>query len=52
MAVTGSKAGVGYVELTNYDRYPYGQTDETTPLQPLRVLSAAEPGAMRPFTRR
>lgn len=36
VAVTGSKAGVGYVELTNYDRYPYGQTDETTPLQPLR----------------
>jgi len=24
--VTGSKAGVGYVELTNYDRYPYRPT--------------------------
>jgi hypothetical protein len=34
--VSGSHTGVGYVELTNYDRYPYGRTDETTPLQPLR----------------
>ncbi len=34
--VAGSKPGVGYVELTNYDRYPYGQTDASTPLQPLR----------------
>ncbi len=34
--VAGSKGGVGYVELTNYDLYPYGQTDENTPLQPLR----------------
>ncbi len=34
--VEGSKDGVGYVELTNYDLYPYGQTDADTPLQPLR----------------
>ncbi len=34
--VIGSKPGVGYVELTNYDLYPYGLTDETTELQPLR----------------
>ena len=34
--VDGSKPGVGYVELTNYDRYPYGKTDASTPLQPLR----------------
>ena len=32
----GGEGGVGYVELTNYDLYPYGQTDENTPLQPLR----------------
>lgn len=36
VAVAGSRSGVGYVELTNYDRYPYGQTDASTPLQPLR----------------
>jgi predicted secreted hydrolase len=36
VVVEGSRRGVGYVELTNYDLYPYGQTDETTPLQPLR----------------
>jgi predicted secreted hydrolase len=34
--VTGTREGVGYVELTNYDRYPYGQTDADTPLQPMR----------------
>lgn len=34
--VAGSRSGVGYVELTNYDRYPYGKTDASTPLQPLR----------------
>lgn len=33
--ITGSHLGKGYVELTNYDLYPYGQTDETTPLKPL-----------------
>ena len=33
---SGSGPGVGFVELTNYDLYPYGQTDEDTPLQPLR----------------
>ena len=32
----GSKGGVGYVELTNYDLYPFGEGDENTPLQPLR----------------
>ena len=31
----GSHSGKGYVELTNYDLYPYGQTDENTPLKPL-----------------
>jgi len=35
--VAGSKEGVGYVELTNYDRYPYGRTDERTALEPLRA---------------
>ncbi|MDZ7702917.1 MAG: lipocalin family protein [Trueperaceae bacterium] len=35
VAVGGSHDGVGFVELTNYDRYPYGQTDTKTPLQPL-----------------
>lgn len=34
--VSGNRAGLGYVELTNYDLYPYGQTDEDTPLEPLR----------------
>lgn len=34
--IAGTRAGVGYVELTNYDRYPYGQTDADTPLEPLR----------------
>jgi predicted secreted hydrolase len=34
--VAESPAGVGYVELTNYDRYPYGKTDTNTPLEPLR----------------
>ena len=33
---TGASEGVGYVELTNYDLYPYGQTSPDTPLQPLR----------------
>jgi len=33
--ITGSHEGKGYVELTNYDLYPYGQTDENTPLKPL-----------------
>lgn len=36
VSATGSHSGVGYVELTNYDRYPFGQTDARTPLQPLR----------------
>ena len=34
--VEGSRNGVGYVELTNYDRYPYGKTDKNTKLQPFR----------------
>jgi predicted secreted hydrolase len=34
--VLGSHDGVGYVELTNYDLYPYGKTDASTPLQRLR----------------
>jgi predicted secreted hydrolase len=34
--VSGSHAGVGYVELTNYDLYPYGKTDALTALQRLR----------------
>lgn len=34
--VSGSHSGKGYVELTNYDLYPFGQTDESTPLKPLR----------------
>jgi predicted secreted hydrolase len=34
--VLGSHSGVGYVELTNYDVYPYGLTDSTTALQKLR----------------
>jgi hypothetical protein len=36
MEVTGSHPGVGYMELTNYDLSPYGQTDENTHLKPLR----------------
>lgn len=31
----GRPSGLGYVELTNYDLYPFGQTDESTPLKPL-----------------
>jgi predicted secreted hydrolase len=34
--VSGSHKGVGYVELTNYDLYPYGKTDASTRLQELR----------------
>jgi predicted secreted hydrolase len=34
--ITGSHEGVGYVELTNYDLYPYGKMDANTPLQRLR----------------
>jgi predicted secreted hydrolase len=34
--IVGSHEGVGYVELTNYDLYPYGKTDVSTPLQNLR----------------
>lgn len=34
--VAGSRTGVGYVELTNYDLYPFGQTGPGTPLEPLR----------------
>ncbi len=34
--VSGSHKGVGYIELTNYDLYPYGKTSNITPLQPLR----------------
>jgi predicted secreted hydrolase len=33
---TGSHEGAGYVELTNYDLYPYGKTGADTPLQRLR----------------
>lgn len=35
MVASGKTQGLGYVELTNYDLYPYGQTDEATPLKPL-----------------
>jgi predicted secreted hydrolase len=31
--IVGSHEGVGYVELTNYDLYPFGKTDASTPLQ-------------------
>ena len=31
----GRPSGLGYVELTNYDLYPFGETDENTPLKPL-----------------
>jgi predicted secreted hydrolase len=31
--VSGSHEGVGYVELTNYDLYPYGKTDALVVLQ-------------------
>ncbi len=34
--ITGSPEGVGYVELTNYDLYPYGKTGASTVLQRLR----------------
>ena len=34
--VAGSHEGVGYVELTNYDLYPYGKTNASTELQRLR----------------
>jgi predicted secreted hydrolase len=33
--ISGSHTGVGYVELTNYNLYPYGQTDTNTSLKPL-----------------
>lgn len=36
VTVEGAKPGVGYVELTNYDLYPYGQTAGTTELKPPR----------------
>ncbi len=35
VAATGAWTGLGYVELTNYDLYPYGQTDASTPLKRL-----------------
>ena len=35
VAVSGKTPGLGYVELINYDLYPYGQTDAATPLKPL-----------------
>lgn len=35
VTASGTHNGVGFVELTNYDRYPYGQTGAKTPLQPL-----------------
>ncbi len=34
--ISGSHTGLGFVELTNYDLYPYGLTDDDTPLKPLR----------------
>lgn len=34
MEIQGSNVGVGYMELTNYDLYPYGKTSKDTPLQP------------------
>jgi predicted secreted hydrolase len=36
VTASGSHKGVGYVELTNYDLYPYGQTNTATPLQRIR----------------
>ena len=36
VAIYGSHTGKGYVELTNYDLYPYGLTNDQTPLKPLR----------------
>ena len=36
VGIEGNRDGKGYVELTNYDLYPYGQTDDSTPLKPLR----------------
>jgi predicted secreted hydrolase len=35
MNIDGSHDGLGYMELTNYNLYPFGQTDENTPLVPL-----------------
>ena len=35
MQIDGSHSGKGYMELTNYDLYPYGQTDANTPLKAL-----------------
>ena len=35
VTASGAPSGLGYVELTNYDLYPYGRTDATTPLKPL-----------------
>lgn len=33
--ITGNQSGKGYVELTNYDLYPYGKTNNQTQLKPL-----------------
>lgn len=30
VVASGKTGGLGYVELTNYDLYPYGQTDGAT----------------------
>ena len=31
--ISGSKTGLGYVELTNYDLYPYGKTGDNSKLE-------------------
>ena len=36
--ISGNRSGVGYVELTNYDLYPYGKTDADTKLKANRLL--------------
>lgn len=36
VAAQGSHSGQGFVELTNYDLYPFGRTDAETELIPLR----------------
>lgn len=36
--IKGNRTGVGYVELTNYDLYPYGKTDANTKLKANSLL--------------
>ncbi len=40
--ISGSKTGFGYVELTNYDLYPYGKTDNNTELRKNQLLKSLE----------